>query len=189
METIIAILILIVVLGAAKEIVSKNKQRISEILGGSIGCGVIGALAASFVAGKLGVESANIEPIAKVSGLLCGLFAIYSIISEGAKPSGSNVSAHRYQNVPKVKDPAGYVYLIQEVDFSGQYKIGRTIDPKTRLKHVDIKTPGETKVIALLKTKDAIALERRLHKKYASKRKRGEWFDLTDAQVRQIRNM
>ncbi len=185
METIIAILVIIGVLGAAGEFVKKNKERISEILSGAIGCGIIGAIAAAFLANLASIDSVNVGAIALVSGLL-GLVAT---IAEGAKPSRSNVSTHRYQNLPKLKDPAGYVYLIQEVDYSRQYKIGRTIDPKTRLKQVDIKTPGDTKVIALLKTKDAKTLEKQLHKKYASKRKRGEWFDLTDTQVREICNL
>ena len=169
---------------------------------GAISGGICGAIVGAtwgVIAALGGTESvdisAHITNGAILGGILGAIGGIYSFkesdygIGQLIRGFRSNVSTHRYKDLPKLKDPAGYVYLIKEVDFSGQYKIGRTIDPKSRLKQVDLKTPGETMVIALLKTEDAKVLERRLHQKYASKRKRGEWFDLTDKQVQEIRNM
>ncbi len=104
-------------------------------------------------------------------------------------PGTLNLPIQDYRRLPKLKSPAGYVYVIQEIEFSRLYKIGRTNDPATRSSFVDLKTPGKTQVIAILKAGDDKALENRLHKKYARVRKQGEWFDLTDEQVREIREM
>lgn len=101
-------------------------------------------------------------------------------------PGTMNVPVSDYRSLPKFTSPAGYVYVIQEVEFSKLYKIGRTNDPATRSSFVDLKTPGETQVVAILKADDDRALESYLHKKYAKARKQGEWFDLTDEQVREI---
>ena len=52
-----------------------------------------------------------------------------------------------------------------------------------------VQLPFETEVIAILKTDNALALEKELHKKYKGDRKRGEWFDLSASQIDEIRSM
>ena len=108
---------------------------------------------------------------------------------EYSKPGDLNVSTDNLRSLPKLESPAGYVYLMQEIEFSNYYKIGCTNDPATRSSMVDLKTPGETKVIAILKSPNHKALESHLHTKYARNRKQGEWFDLTGSQVREICNL
>ncbi len=104
-------------------------------------------------------------------------------------PSRLNVSTHNYKTLPKLRAPAGYVYVIRDVSHTGQYKIGRTNHPATRLNQFGVTLPFETKVIAILETNDAPALERELHQYYAARRTRGEWFDLTDRQIQEIRSV
>lgn len=97
-----------------------------------------------------------------------------------------NVPIDNYENLPKLESPAGYVYLIQEIKFSHLFKIGRTNHPSTRSSFVDLKTPGETELVAILKSDDDRQLESDLHRQYSESRKHGEWFELSGLQVREI---
>ena len=101
----------------------------------------------------------------------------------------TNVPARNYQDLPKLEAPAGYVYIIQDVDFSNRYKIGRTNHPRTRLNKFGVELPFKTEVVHILRTDDAVATERDLHKKFSKSHARGEWFDLDDAQLRAIRQL
>lgn len=89
-------------------------------------------------------------------------------------------------DLPKLPHPAGYVYVIQDTEFSKLYKIGRTVEPARRLKDIRNILPGSSEIIAIVDTQDAPTLEWQLHQRYAESRERGEWFALTDAQVREI---
>ncbi len=89
-------------------------------------------------------------------------------------------------DLPTLTHPAGYVYVIQDTEFSKRYKIGRTNNPARRLHEIRTLLPGESDIVAIVDTQDAPALEWQLHQRYADSRKRGEWFDLSDAQVHEI---
>ena len=106
-----------------------------------------------------------------------------------AKPAGLNVPVDNYKNLPKLNAPAGYVYVIQDMSHSQQYKIGRTNHPASRLNRFGVELPIKTEVIAILRTDNAPALERRLHQKFASSQTEGEWFALDAAQIDEIRRM
>ena len=89
-------------------------------------------------------------------------------------------------DLPVLPHPAGYVYVIQDVEFSRLYKIGRTNHPARRLPEIRNLLPGASEIVAIVDTQDAPALEGQLHQRYAESRKRGEWFALSGAQVREI---
>ena len=88
--------------------------------------------------------------------------------------------------LPTLTPPAGYVYVIQDLEYSKLYKIGRSNNPARRLKEIRAILPGQSEIIAILKTEDAATLEWQLHQRYADARKNGEWFALDGAQVREI---
>ena len=100
METIIAILVIIGLLFVAARFVIKNKEQISEIVGGAIGCGILGAIAA-FLATRAGVESVNIGAIAMGSGLL-GLVAFIASAREELKVKAGRDSRIGSENTGKV---------------------------------------------------------------------------------------
>ena len=106
-----------------------------------------------------------------------------------AKPAGLNVPVDNYKDLPKLNAPAGYVYVIQDMSHSQQYKIGRTNHPASRLNRFGVALPIKTEVIAILRTDNAPTLERRLHQKFASSQTEGEWFALDAAQIDEIRRM
>jgi hypothetical protein len=75
----------------------------------------------------------------------------------------------------------GFVYLFK---CNGLYKIGRSEDPKKRMqKMASAIMPFEIQKIHVIACDDAAAAERLLHRTFASKRKDGEWFDLSDFDV------
>lgn len=89
-------------------------------------------------------------------------------------------------DLPKLTHPAGYVYVIQDTEYSKLYKIGRTVEPARRLTDIRNILPGSSEIVAIVDTQDAPTLEWQLHQRYAKSRMRGEWFALTDEQVREI---
>ena len=100
-----------------------------------------------------------------------------------------NLPLADYEDLPRLEAPAGYVYVIQDVSHSRQFKIGRTNHPARRLNRFDVVLPIDTKIVALLRSHDAVALENRLHRRYRSVQTRGEWFELAPDQIDEIRNL
>lgn len=94
-----------------------------------------------------------------------------------------------YERLPRLEPPAGYVYIIQDVDFSNRYKIGRTNHPYRRLNKFEVTLPFETKVVHIFRTNDDKGFEYYLHQRFAKHRARGEWFDLDDAQLLTLRGL
>lgn len=82
--------------------------------------------------------------------------------------------------------PDGYVYLLKALHDDRLYKIGRTNNPANRLKTFGVKLPFPVEYSCLIKTDDMYALESELHTRFARNRVDGEWFTLTDDDVRYI---
>lgn len=58
------------------------------------------------------------------------------------------------------------------------YKIGFSKNPKNRLQTVRTHNPLDVKLFATLKTDDYVEIEKELHKLFANKNSRREWFEL-----------
>lgn len=107
---------------------------------------------------------------------------------------------HRPQEVAKAPQPQpepqpepkpnGYVYLLRG---EGVYKIGRAKRVDKRVTQFSPKLPFDAKVIHTIpcygSTYAMHQAETRLHTKFAGKRKRGEWFTLTDGDVEYIKTL
>ncbi|NQT33919.1 GIY-YIG nuclease family protein [bacterium] len=79
------------------------------------------------------------------------------------------------------EDKFGFVYLMK----SGRYyKIGRSSAPGRREYEIGIQLPEELKTIHTIKTDDPVGIEEYWHKRFNAKRKKGEWFDLSSADVK-----
>ena len=76
------------------------------------------------------------------------------------------------------------VYLIRSE--KGNYKIGLSSVLRTRMRTLYETIPMELELIGILRVKDHRRLEAELHEKYSAKRERGEWFVLSDEDVRDI---
>lgn len=79
----------------------------------------------------------------------------------------------------------GFVYLIKSS--SGFWKIGRTVDPANRMKTFSVKLPFEVEYEHLIPCADMVRAELQLHERFFSKRANGEWFNLDEADVAEIK--
>lgn len=74
----------------------------------------------------------------------------------------------------------GFVYLLR----SGKhYKIGYTLDVGRRRYDLAIQLPEAVEEVHAIRTDDPAGIERYWHERFASRRKNGEWFDLTRADI------
>lgn len=80
--------------------------------------------------------------------------------------------------------PSGGVYLIKSGRF---YKIGKAKVFDKRIKQIRLLQPEPVEVIHKIHTHDATATEKMWHRKFAAKRKTGEWFQLSDADVEEFK--
>ncbi|NEQ64768.1 MAG: GIY-YIG nuclease family protein [Symploca sp. SIO2D2] len=73
----------------------------------------------------------------------------------------------------------GYIYLFHAVG-TNRYKIGRSVNPISRLKTVERQSPYPLKIIDSFWSPDAIADEQGLHENFQKYRVHGEWFESRD---------
>ena len=71
---------------------------------------------------------------------------------------------------------AGFVYLLRSGRF---FKIGRSNAPGRRAYEVDLVMPDKVRMIHEIATDDPPGIEAYWHQRFADRRRRGEWFDLT----------
>ena len=77
----------------------------------------------------------------------------------------------------------GYVYLLQT---EHGYKIGKSVNPKSRIASLRTASSFKIHVLAVIYASKMGALERALHASFASKKIRGEWYLLDEADIAYI---
>ena len=96
----------------------------------------------------------------------------------GNKPSTEKVKRER-------KVIQGYVYIIK---IDNHFKIGKAKDMKGRMGEYT-KLPIEPKIVFLKKVNDHTLAEETLHRYFADKRGRGEWFNLDDEDIKKAKQL
>jgi hypothetical protein len=100
------------------------------------------------------------------------------LCKEGTKPAERDVDEFAW----KEEDAIGYVYLLRH-GTRREYKIGRTNNTLRREGEISIELPERARPIHVIKTDDPAGIEAYWHRRFAAKRKNGEWFDLDLADI------
>lgn len=81
-----------------------------------------------------------------------------------------------------------YVYMLIDNSISNYIKIGKTNSLKNREKTLQAQKPTYQiyKYIETITEKEAFSIEKKLHKQYADKRIRGEWFELDKTEINNL---
>jgi hypothetical protein len=90
----------------------------------------------------------------------------------------------RLMQKPKSPKATGYVYLLRSE--SGLFKIGRSVNVTNRLSSIRGGSAEHITLIGALHVPDMAKTESDLHQKFTHRRQRGEWFSLTDSEVREF---
>lgn len=77
----------------------------------------------------------------------------------------------------------GFVYLLKHGS-RREYKLGRTNNPLRREGEIGVELPEKIQPIHVIKTDDPAGVEAYWHRRFAEKRKEGEWFALRAEDVR-----
>ena len=86
----------------------------------------------------------------------------------------------RNEDHEPVNDEFGFVYLIQSGRF---FKIGKTNALGRREYELKIQLPEKAKTVHSIRTDDPTGIEAYWHKRFETRRKNGEWFELSRADV------
>ena len=78
-----------------------------------------------------------------------------------------------------------YLYLITDCRY---YKLGIAKNVEKRRRQLQTGTPNKLSIEAFYPVTDARKKEKYLHTKYASKKRQGEWFALSEKDVQNIKD-
>lgn len=78
-----------------------------------------------------------------------------------------------------------YVYFIRESGMK-RIKIGKADDPEQRKKELSTGSAHNHEIVHLIKSENPYKTENLFHKHFREKRCKGEWFDITEKELRWI---
>src|SRR5688572_18714460 len=98
----------------------------------------------------------------------------------GLRIMASSVEALREWRAQSNHIPPGYVYIIR---LGRHCKIGITKNMRRRMISIQGSNPEHLEIVHTIPTNNMRRAERQIHEQFASRRIRGEWFDLSDDDI------
>ena len=89
------------------------------------------------------------------------------------------VAATSDQEAPA--EAIGFVYLLKATKY---FKVGRSSSFERRSRELAIQLPEKAKTVHVIRTDDPVGIELYWHRRFESKRKNGEWFELNAQDVK-----
>lgn len=121
----------------------------------------------------------NYNTAAKIcEALNCDLSDLYKLVDEKEYEQILERSEWSQSYMSK-----GYVYFIKNHS-DNLIKIGKTRDLKLRLSQLKYQFGDQLELVHSIQSDKAIQMEKDVHEKFADKRKHGEWFDLSEIDIR-----
>jgi len=124
---------------------------------------------------NLGDKGSRISKVAEYCRKKAGLEDVLHMCEE-ASPKNNKASDRKAEASEKI----GIVYLIKSGRF---YKIGKTNSIGRREYDLGILLPEKLTTIHIIETDDPDGIEAYWHRRFAAKRKGGEWFDLSASDI------
>jgi hypothetical protein len=87
-----------------------------------------------------------------------------------------------WEYLTDLKEP-GFVYLIQN-EHNHLIKIGVSKNPYRRIRQLQTGNDSILRLLGIIKVEDAFSVERLLHTRYAKDRVSGEWFSVSESEIR-----
>jgi hypothetical protein len=127
---------------------------------------------------RFGGKDKLLEAVAAHCRKTSGLEDVLGLCAERETKSAHTIAAKRGSEAKIVTE---FVYLMKS---GPHYKIGRTNSVGRRGSELAVKIPVPPKTIHSIETDDPIGVESYWHKRFADKRGEGEWFLLTQEDVK-----
>ncbi len=85
-----------------------------------------------------------------------------------------------------MSEPSGFVYVLR---CHTRHKIGHSRRPRRRRSSLQRQAPWPVELVCQMWATDRAETERHLHTRYAGRRVWGEWFELSEADLAELREM
>lgn len=148
----------------------------------------------SFVAEKMGITRRELTIIMEAYTTVSDLRKIANII--GCKVGDFFLDEITISNLPSkpkkrvdgyysIGENKGFCYIMKDDNYPNFYKIGKSTNPKRR-EYTLLHDAPSISLFKVVETDQMSLLENKIHKILENNRRRGEWFELTDNEVKII---
>jgi hypothetical protein len=133
---------------------------------------------------RFGSKAELVRNVMEYSAARPDLAAAVAICSAAATADASDEIAESDDD----EFETGYVYLaLMKVGREKRYKIGKANLVEQRTRQVGVNLPEDLELVHAISTDDAYGIEAYWHKRFAEKRRGGEWFELNNDDVRKFK--